>query len=427
MKAENNSARPVPSLATPAHQRYQSLDAWRGLACLMIVALHASFYVRYASLPEAALLENPVGSRFLLGVSRMGIGVQLFFVISGFCIAATADTSRRNGTGVGQYFVRRLRRIFPPYWAALIIATAGAVVARACGFPDLLVGAGGWIPHPDVLTWQQWVGNLTLTETWRQHVSSDPALLVLGPAWSLCYEEQFYLVCGILLLLVPRRFFVGVAVVTLATLGLSAVSFVHPMPNILYFFFDGQWLLFAVGVFVYYVLNYTTGARGRVLAGVLCIVTGVFTVLRYRLLANSSSELQDQAFELIVASAFGVVLLFLHRWDKVLSTNRCVRPLVFCGKMCYSLYLIHWPITKVISHVFFDMGLTGVWETLLVTIPVSIAASVSAAWGFHVVVESFFLNPPSMAAKSHRPLAAVAAPGGLVRRPAPVPVTANVQ
>src|SRR5262249_49501534 len=159
---------------------------------LMIVVLHSSFYVRYSSLPETVRAENPVGSRVLWAIGRMGIGVELFFVISGYCIAATADSTRRQRVGVGQYFKRRFRRIFPPYWVGLLFAMAVVSLAWACGSPALLTDEDSPIPHPSSLTRQQWLGNLTLTETWRQHLTEDPYYLQLGPAWSLCYEEQFY-------------------------------------------------------------------------------------------------------------------------------------------------------------------------------------------------------------------------------------------
>src|SRR5262249_60508619 len=124
MKVEQDPNRAAGSLPLPAQPRYLSLDIWRGVACLMAVVLHSSFYVRYASLTEATRLENPVGSCLLLAVSRMGIGLPLFFVISGYCIAATADSSRRKSSGAGLYFKRRFRRILPPYWAALPFAGA---------------------------------------------------------------------------------------------------------------------------------------------------------------------------------------------------------------------------------------------------------------------------------------------------------------
>ena len=64
--------------------------------------------------------------------------------------------------------------------------------------------------------------------------------------------------------------------------------------------------------------------------------------------------------------------------------------------MCYSLYLIHWPVTKAVSHTLFLVGVDSSVETALVTIPLCIAVSVLAAWPFHVLVERRFLNTPSL-------------------------------
>ena len=82
---------------------------WIGpvLACLLVVFYHCVFY---------AQPEKPHDDAFgLMTVMRVGwLGVPMFFVISGYCISATADNSRRKGHGLRQYFWRRFRRIFPP-------------------------------------------------------------------------------------------------------------------------------------------------------------------------------------------------------------------------------------------------------------------------------------------------------------------------
>ena len=52
----------------------------------------------------------------------MWAGVPIFFVISGYCISATADSARRKGLPARTYFWRRFRRIFPPYWIFLMAA-----------------------------------------------------------------------------------------------------------------------------------------------------------------------------------------------------------------------------------------------------------------------------------------------------------------
>jgi peptidoglycan/LPS O-acetylase OafA/YrhL len=55
----------------------------------------------------------------------------------------------------------------------------------------------------------QWLGNLTLTESWRWHAIGDQRAHFPAQAWTLCYEEQFYAVVGLLLAISRRRFFSG--------------------------------------------------------------------------------------------------------------------------------------------------------------------------------------------------------------------------
>jgi peptidoglycan/LPS O-acetylase OafA/YrhL len=404
----NPNAKPV---AVPRNPRYSSLDIWRGVACLMIVVIHACFYVNEEARTAAARAASPVGS-FLINhvASRFGIGVHIFFVISGYCIAATADATRRKSGSIVQYFGRRFRRIFPPYWAALAFTAVTAVVVWAAGRPTLVTDAESPIPHPAQLTPAQWAGNLTLTETWLQHFFPDPYQLQLGPSWSLCYEEQFYLVCGLVLLCARRHFFAGVAAVTLVNLCLvpvllgPAARFGAARSAVQGFFFDGRWFLFAAGVFVYYLLNYAAGrSRRRLLAGLWLLVAGA-VVFRYAVLPRWGSwDQRNQDWEFVAGFTFALLLVLLHPHDAWMCGRRWLAPLAWCGRMCYSLYLIHWPVTKVLSHALFLAGVSGVWPTLAVTVPACILASVAFAWAFYLMVERRFLNPPSVWAPASRP------------------------
>src|ERR1700757_449030 len=92
-------------------QRYPSLDFWRGVACLMVVVYHSSFYVA-----GKGQLHGGIRLAFT-GIEYMWLGVPLFFVISGYCISSTCDSIRRKRHSARTYFWRRYRRIFPPFWA----------------------------------------------------------------------------------------------------------------------------------------------------------------------------------------------------------------------------------------------------------------------------------------------------------------------
>src|SRR5437867_496366 len=116
-------------LPTPRRPRYWSLDIWRGFACLAVVVYHSCFYFQ-AERPD-------VNHEIKEILNRFWAGVPAFFVISGYCIAATADSTRRRGSA-SQYFRRRLRRIFPPYWACLLLALVGVELTTWAIGPGLL-------------------------------------------------------------------------------------------------------------------------------------------------------------------------------------------------------------------------------------------------------------------------------------------------
>src|SRR5262249_54371182 len=127
---------PEETASFPRDPRYQLLDAWRGLACLMITIGHA------ASGLEAddwkALGDYPTARALRFAFDQLWLGVPLFFVISGYCISATVDAAQRKGHGPTQYFIRRLRRIFPPYWIFLASLVVLSLAGALCGWSHLL-------------------------------------------------------------------------------------------------------------------------------------------------------------------------------------------------------------------------------------------------------------------------------------------------
>jgi peptidoglycan/LPS O-acetylase OafA/YrhL len=399
-----NSTPPITTPLPPG-RLYRSLDIWRGIACLMVVTLHATFYA-YLGNFDADAAEHPKANLILTVISRMAVGVQIFFVISGYCIAATADSTRRKHRIGFEYFRRRFRRIFPPYWAALALTIFLALIVARSSHPDLLEPGAkdtGHIPNPSLLSPSQWLGNLTLTETWRPHLFGAHELKILGPSWTLCYEEQFYLVCGLCLLLFPRKFFTAITIVTAIVLLTMTLGHLYHLP-FNGFFFDGRWLLFALGVFVYYHLNYAKN-RPQSLAPsrirphavpaliLLSILTSIF--MRYIVLRHASQDAKARAFEYIIATLFALAILYLRPLDAKLSTSKLLYPFAFCGQMCYSLYLIHWPICKAMSATLYNNGITGITNTLLVTVPISMALSILIARLFYNLVERHFLNSPT--------------------------------
>ena len=366
---------------------------WRGIACLSVVFFHSTLFCHQAMQSSGEPMDLP--GMFVALTARGWVGVPLFFVISGYCISATADSARRKSRPARRYFLRRFRRIFPPYWIFTALTALFAILLAHVGWEQLVSGYYGLIlpvPHPKHLSVGQWLGNATLTEIWRPQFGGRRAVLILGQAWTLCYEEQFYAVMGLLLLIAPRRFFLAATALSLAIVASCPVGF--PKSG---FFWDGRWLLFAAGIGVYYALNYAR-ARGRalilaaLLAGALSDVFWRAGMLHPRL--HFSILQLNEAF---AAFAFAILILALHPYDKRICAIRAVQPLFFCGQMCYSLYLVHYPVALAVSHALFNAGVTTPTQTLAVTVPTCVTLSVAVGWVFHVLVERRFLNIPAPA------------------------------
>jgi peptidoglycan/LPS O-acetylase OafA/YrhL len=380
--------RGAADLVPPRAPRYYSLDLWRGVACLLVVLKHVTIYApAYGLVPSDDTESSDLAAWLIKASSHLWIGVPFFFVISGYCISATADSTRRRGHPLVTYFIRRFRRIYPPYWAVIGLLCV-FVIGMVALVPGLLIDGHRNIPRPGWLSEGQWFGNLTLTESWRAHVGGEPTGYFNTVSWTLCYEEQFYAVVGLLLLLTPRRFFLGAAVVTAITVVLQ---YLVPARAIEGFFFDGYWVHFAAGILLYYRINYAGPWAAR-LANVALLVAMLLYAKNHTPFHGVGPHVGEAGF---FACAFALVVSLLHPFDRQLATARVFRPLMFCGMICYSLYLVHWPVCKAIAHGLYMLGVRSNAATLLITVPVGVAASVLLAWGFFRLVERRFLNSPA--------------------------------
>jgi peptidoglycan/LPS O-acetylase OafA/YrhL len=353
--------------------RYESLDHWRGLAALSVVLCHCVLHSPYAT--SADRPTEGAASWAVAFLAHGWVGVPLFFTVSGYCVCAAADRSRGR---VGTYFLRRLRRIYPPYWACLTLC-----LALWPAFGHLWEAPpGGRFPDPIGLSAWQWAGNWTLTELWRPRLVGEPASLFLTQAWSLVYEEQYYLVVGLCLLC--GRLFAGIALVTAVVLGLWLAGLAPERT-----FLDPYWLAFAAGALAYWSLV-RAGRRGRLLAAMALTASAAVLLWRYGHVLRLLHSVPE--FGAAVGVAFALTLVLLRPLDARLAGSRLLRPLGWVGVRCYSVYLIHWPVVKGVTAATFLAGVRTDAGILLLTVPVGTALSLLAGWWFHRAVERRFLN-----------------------------------
>ena len=174
MPSTQRSTSPPPAGA-PARGRIGGLDGLRAIAVAVVLVYHL--------LP--GLLPGGM------------VGVDAFFVISGFLITSLLLVERRT-TGridVRRFWTRRLRRIVP----ALLVAVAATVAAAACLGGDVLLAVR-----------RQVIGSVLLVYNWVEIVAGSSYFdqtqpLLLTNVWSLAVEEQFYLVWPLVVIVLLAR------------------------------------------------------------------------------------------------------------------------------------------------------------------------------------------------------------------------------
>jgi len=376
------------SPSTVSGSRFEILDWLRGLSALSVVVYHAVMHwgSHLRRLPHAELSTVSFRDWLLYACHCGHLGVPLFFMISGYCISAAADKHRAAQHSIRRYAWRRYYRIYPSYWIALgVIGLAAAV------------GASNAV-HWD-LTPSQWLGNLTLIEEWRPWLLGPSEKKYFLPvAWTLCYEEQFYFLVGVLLFVCPRWLFPCLALLTAFVVGNSYNLNIGPLrqldlnryqTDLTGLVCDSRWLLFAAGIGVYLFVTLRTSAGWRrALRWTIPLLLASLTMWELRQGDWDSNRFQTRVLTFSVA----LVLCGAQRFDRVLSGWRGAAPLRWLGDRTYSIYLIHYPAVMAVTGIESALGVHSPMFTLCVTVPLALVVSVVAGALFYQLVERRFVE-----------------------------------
>ena len=258
------------------------------------------------------------------------VGVDVFFVISGFLI--TSIIAREIGEGrfsVLSFYERRARRILPALFV-MIFATliAGSAILLSADFADLLDSAvSAVLFYSNVHFWAT-----------ASYFASDSSFKPLLHTWSLAVEEQYYLVFPLFMMLWMRsgRNPLGaLALVSALSLALSIWG-VTRYPEMTFFLLPPRiWELLAGSLLALGVLRPLHGV-GRELAG----ATGLALILASVLLFDEGTSFPGLN---AVWPCLGAALL-IHSEGSTANRLLALRPFVFVGLISYSLYLWHWPV-----------------------------------------------------------------------------------
>lgn len=315
--------------------RISSVDGLRAVAVLMVFFYHA----------QANLAQSwPV----LYSLRHLTAGVDLFMVLSGFCLFLPICKSREalERWSVRDFARRRFRRIVPPYYAAIVFAML---------LPQLLVfvfrAAGiqaDWQPFPslfDIVTHVLFIHTLW-PETWGS---------ITGAFWSLGLEAQFYATFPLVVLFYKK---IGIKVVPLliaislcyrlGALWFTDLSVDHQM--VVSTFFLGRWMQFALGMgAAWWVQNQATRHDKNAVWGTMALL-GVLALC----VAASWLEQEFHSWlvpwrDLVFGMAFALSLMAICASKTPFRALLESRFMIWLGGISYSVFLIHQPILWYLS------------------------------------------------------------------------------
>ena len=363
-----------PPPATKRPENYLTLDAWRGVAALSVCVYHSS----------AVIVDKQLNghSTPFYDVCMYGfLGVQIFFVISGYCIAASAASVLRNGKPLSNFVIARIRRIYPACWASLLLILGLQVLATTLVRAGILhdsTMANTSVSHDALF----WFSNVTLTQVFLNQN------FISAVCWTLCYEIAFYMLVAAAIVgvrvfsrhrSVDRLLLIlhGVSIISLV--GLIASRSHVPFP------FD-LWPQFGLGIVAFHWLNGGNKRIAWVCSAIIGLLTCVFIASR-----NADLSVMHLSSRLVYTTSlvFAACVIPLRSIDTRMSKSHVVSLLRWIGLFSYSLYLTHFVMLGMINQLL-RIGLkTSAYHYL--QMPVSVFLAVVAGWLFYLVAEKPFL------------------------------------
>ncbi|MBT2485402.1 MULTISPECIES: acyltransferase family protein [unclassified Microbacterium] len=297
------------------------------------------------------------------------VGVDVFFVISGFLISThLLESLQRDGRiRFADFYARRIRRILP---ASLTVAVL-TVIAAVIFYPPLALER----VLRDGLATILYVPNFWFAIQNTDYLA-DHSPSPFQHYWSLGVEEQFYLLWPVVLFLIflatrrrPRLLLAAVSVIALASLVAGVMLTPVDQPSAFFLLPTRAWeLLF--GAIVGAILLQGSRPPGRVAA--VAGWVGLLMILGSALLFNDSTAFPGVA---AVLPTLGTALvIFAGASDTRMGPTSALSlpPLQFIGLISYSLYLVHWPLLVVTQAAVGEQNPLPAWMRVLFGIVIAI-------------------------------------------------------
>ena len=358
---------PVAVLEAPA-RHIQSVDGLRGLACLAVVTCHCYFH--------ASHYQWPLGLPRLLW--RGYLGVEVFFVLSGFCLAYPMFSRADRPYDWRQYARRRARRILPAYWAALLLF--GLISFGIRHYHIQPFASSGFLVLPNV---RQFLYAFLLIGVWFN-----------TSFWTLTVEARWYILFPFLMKIHRRFKGTGLLVVTCCVSlvyaliqrrsgGAKLDFLVGPLPLFL--------PLFALGINSAQWITRKDAFAQRLLSPLLCRCGLLFSVILTLVVVPADATETVDYTRIVPGGLLALFLLLSALRDPLGQRLLSWKPLAGVGTISYSLYLIHYPFIELMA----QLTEPRYWSPLTQFVfyyGVMMALCIGVGYLFYCVAERPFLS-----------------------------------
>lgn len=291
-----------------SHPVLYVLQAWRAMAAFIVAYGHTT--------NEALTISRQTGQAYNYVPYPNAVGVDIFFVISGFVIFYTTQAAMGKSGASKPFMIKRILRVVPVYWFYTFLLLAAALL----------------LPHAiDTVRYDFWHLIKSLFFIPHERPLGDDIRPFLSLGWSLNYEMYFYAIFAVLLFL-PMHKLIGILTAFLITTVCIGIYLPDDMV-IMKFWFDPYVLEFLCGVWIAYA--YIKGIR--LPAWSFYALSGAGIIILIALFFPVQNSIESQLMRFFVGSLFVAAACL----PKGITDKKPPAILIALGNSSYSLYLSH--------------------------------------------------------------------------------------
>ncbi len=328
--------------------RLHNIQALRGIAVLLVVLSHLH------------QIENKYSPDQLLGNwANFGfIGVDLFFVISGFIMVHVAWNFRRGISACLEFLTARASRIYPLYW---LVSLAVLMI---------------WLTRPDIV-FTSFDSQPNIWKSFALWPDNRAPLLTVG--WTLVHEIFFYFVFALALLLKPK-YLLPFLIMWGLTLSLGLLGKLDRLTPLLSILFNPMSYEFLCGALAGWVYKKHKGSLGIPIFALGLIS---LSIIIFYIFQNPANVLESYSLR---ALYFSVPLSLIIYGQACILAGTTIGAKVFTriGDWSYSLYLTHILSLSVVGRLWKPLAQPGLWDNIIaLTISLGFALFISSlSWKF---------------------------------------------